>query len=109
MVGQVAGMDYTMVVQMVVVSNPSNGQEDRSKTNHGINAGERTGLCCRLHTVPRREERGQSCQLSLRFFSRLGHINRLIGMIFGLLVTILFTWPLSKECQFFKSIIPPKK
>jgi hypothetical protein len=72
MFGQVAGMDYTMVVQMVVVSNPSNGQEDRSKTNHGINAGERTGLCCRLHTVPRREERGQSCQLLLRFFSRLG-------------------------------------
>ncbi len=67
MVGQVAGMDYT-----IVVSNPSNGQEDRSKTNHGINGGERTGLCCRLHTVPRREERGQSCQLSLRFYSRLG-------------------------------------
>jgi hypothetical protein len=89
MVGQVAGMDYTMVVQMVV-SNPSNGREDRSKTNHGINAGERTGLCCRLHTVPRREERGQSCQLSLRFFSRLGPINRPIRMILGLLVKTQF-------------------
>ncbi len=105
-------MDYTLVVQMVVVSNPSNGQEDRSKTNHGINAGERTGLCCRLHTVPRRAREARVANSRPDFSAGLGQINRPIRMIFGLLVKIQFhnfKWPLSVIMPVFKPIISPLK
>jgi hypothetical protein len=84
MVGQVAGMDYTMVVQMVVVSpiHPRDRKTGARPITESMLEREPVSVAGFILSHAEREARVANSPQD--FSAGLGQINRPIGMIFGL-------------------------